>query len=272
MAKNFVVRLRCPHGDEDQVLVLQNREETLGQILGMRWEFDCPAHGAQRQIPVEASEKQLFSSSTAQRSEPAEAICEVPKPRSSIRISLHVPVMVYGWSKGEASFHEETTTLLVNASGGLVTLASKVGLGDTVFVVNARTQREQECRVAYTGEDFGGKIRVGVAFKHQDPNFWGKNRKELRTSKSLRVWVRGVDRDGQKFAQSALTVDVSQHGARLDGIGYLTEPGETVEVRRRWRKARFRVVWVGEIGREQAGQAGLFCLEPGKNIWEIRQP
>jgi hypothetical protein len=194
---------------------------------------------------------------------------EGPKPRSSTRISLHVPVLVYGWSKAEASFHEDTTTLLVNASGGLLPLASKVGLGDTVFVVNKVTQQEQECRVAYIGPEFEGRVEVGVAFKCPTPNFWRNNRKELRIPKSLRIWVRGVDRNGQKFTQSALTVDVSQHGARLDGIGYLTVPGASIEVSRRWRKARFRVIWAGEIGRPQAGQVGVICLEPNNNIWGI---
>lgn len=195
---------------------------------------------------------------------------EAPKPRSSNRISLHLPVLVYGRSNAEVSFHEDTTTLLVNASGGLVPLASKVGLGDTVFVVNETTQQEQECRVAYVGPEFERKLKVGVAFKCPSPDFWGKKRKELRIPKSLRVWVRGVDRNAQKFTQSALTLDVSQHGARLDGISYLTVPGETVEVRRWWRKAYFRVVWVGEIGRPQAGHVGLFCVEPNRNIWGIR--
>lgn len=272
MAKDFIVRLRCPHGDEDQLLVLQNREETLSQILDIPWDFECPVHGVQREIPVDASEKRIASSSRAQRNESTAAIREAPRPRSSSRISLHLPVLVYGWAQGEGSFHEDTTTMLVNTSGGLVTLASNVGLGDTVFVVNKTTQQEQECRVAYVGAALQGKIRVGVAFKRQAPSFWRIDRKELRIPQSLRVRVRGLDRNGQKFAQSALTVDVSQHGARLDGIGYLTWRGETIEVSHRWRKARFRVVWVGDIGTPQAGQAGLYCLEPNKDIWRDRLP
>ncbi len=272
MPKNFVVRLRCPYGDDDQRLVLEDREESLSQILGARWEFECPVHGVQREIPVDGSEKQMSSGSRPRRNESADGLNEAPKPRSGNRISLHVPVLVYGWSKGEASFHEETTTLLVNASGGLVSLASQVGLGDTVFVVNQTSQQEQECRVAYIGTELHGKIRVGVAFNRQAPSFWRNNRKELRIPKSLRVWVRGLDRNGQKFSQSAHTVDVSRHGARLDGIGYLTSRGETIEVSRPWRKARFRVVWVGEIGRPQAGQVGLYSLEPNKNIWGIKSP
>jgi hypothetical protein len=241
VAKSFVLRFRCPYGDAYQLLVLQNRGETLSEILETPWEFECPLHGVQREMPVDAIEKGI-SSAIPQRKESAWAVSETPKPRSSSRISLHVPVLVYGWSKGEASFHEETTTLLVNSSGGLVTLASKVGLGDTVFVVNGATQEEQECRVAYLGTELEGRTRVGVAFKCQAPSFWRNNRKELRIAKSLRVWVRGSDRNGQKFVQSALTVNVSRNGAGLDGIGYVTGCGKIIEVSRRWRKARFRVV------------------------------
>jgi hypothetical protein len=140
---DFLVRLRCPYGDDDELLVLENRQESLSQILDKRWEFECPVHGVQREIPADASEKPLPSSSRSQRKKSPLPSGEGPKPRVGNRISLHVPVLVYGWSKGESSFHEETTSLLVSASGGLLTLASKVSLGDTVFVVNQTTQQEQ---------------------------------------------------------------------------------------------------------------------------------
>ena len=267
MPKDFLVRLRCPYGDDDELLVIENREESLSQILIKRWEFECPVHGVQREIPADASERPVPSSSRSPRNKSPLPSGEAPKPRAGNRISLHIPVLVYGWSKGESSFHEETTSLLVNASGGLVTLASNVSLGDTVFIVNQTTQQEQECRVAFVGTEWQGKIRVGVAFKRQAPSFWRNNRRELRIPKSLRVWVRGMDRNGQKFSQSAQTVDISRHGARLNGIGYVTWRGETIEVRRRWRKARFRVVWVGD--RAQADQVGVCSLEPEKNLWGI---
>jgi len=59
VAKDFTVRLRCPYGDQDQLLVLQDREEALTQILETPLDFDCPVHGVQREIPVEASETEL---------------------------------------------------------------------------------------------------------------------------------------------------------------------------------------------------------------------
>src|SRR6202007_107537 len=114
----------------------------------------------------------------------------------------------------------------------------------------------------YVGPEFEGKLRVGFAFKRQAPSFWRVDRREVRISKPIRVKVQGKDRTGQKFSQSATALDVTKNGARLDGIGFLTWPGEVIEVKRGWRTGRFRVIWVGE--REQAGQAGVYSLDPGK--------
>jgi hypothetical protein len=268
VAKNFVIRLKCPYGDQDQLVMLQDRPETLKQILDTPWDFECPVHGVQREIPVEASEKPpLGSSSRIPRKEPTPANRAAVRPRSGKRISLRVPISLYGWSRDDISFHEDASTLLVNDSGALVEFGTRVALGATMFVVNRATQQEQECRVAYVGPEVQGKLRVGVAFKRPAPYFWRITRKELRVVKTFQVTVRGVDRNRNPFSQTAHAVDISRHGARLDGIGFLTSPGEIVEVRRHWRKVRYRVVWVGQIGTPQAGQAGMFCLELGKNIW-----
>ena len=81
--------------------------------------------------------------------------------------------------------------------------------------------------------------------------------------------VKGVDRGGNSYVQSAQALDVSRHGARLSGVGFVTWPGETIVVKRRWRSASFRVLWVGEAGTPQADQVGLFALEPNKSIWGV---
>ena len=267
MAKNYVIRLKCPYGDQDQLVMLQDRPESLKQILDTPWDFECPVHGVQREIPVEASEKpQAGSSPRTSRRERTPSNRVAAETRSSKRISLRVPISVYGWSKDDMSFHEDASTLVVNSSGGLLELGTKVALGATMFVVNKATLQEQECRVAYVGSEVQGKFRVGVAFKRPTPHFWRITRKELRVVRAFQVNVRGTDRNGNPFSQSAHVVDVSRHGLRLDGIGFLISPGAIVEVRHHWRKVRYRVVWVGQIGRSEAGQAGMFCLEPDKNI------
>jgi hypothetical protein len=146
---------------------------------------------------------------------------------------------------------------------------SGVNIGDTVLVVNKTTKRSQECRVVYRGKDHEGKPQAAIAFAGPIPNFWRVTRREKRVAASIPIRVRGVDPEGNAFTQSAQAVDVSRHGARLDGIGYVTRPGETIEVKRRWQSARYRVLWVGHPGTPEAGQAGVYALQPGKNPWGI---
>jgi len=95
--------------------------------------------------------------------------------------------------------------------------------------------------------------------------------KKPRVPKSLRVIVKGKDAAGRSFKQSR-SVDLSQDGARLDGVGLLTSTGQTLEIRRLWRKASFRVVWVGQMGTAESNQVGLFALNQAKNIWNVKLP
>src|SRR5579863_7376362 len=105
MPTDYIVRLKCPYGDRDQLLMLENREENLNQILEMPWDFECPTHGVQHEIPIEGSQKNWWSKLQAQQKAAKTTDRVAPQPRSSKRISLHLPVLVYGWSKDEGSFH-----------------------------------------------------------------------------------------------------------------------------------------------------------------------
>jgi len=278
MARNFAIRLRCPEKDSDSWVTLLNREESLEQILQQTWEFSCREHGPQRGIPQEAMEvapiDNLRPSQGAQTSfavpfpnAPAKKI-----PRSSERISMRVPVVIYGFAGKSGTFHEDTETIIVNSSGALVTLKAKLALGDTVFLMHKSSRDEQEVRVVYLDAYSDRETRVGLAFKRPLSEFWRRSRKKPRIPKTLRVIVKGTDSKGDPFAQSAYTVDLSQDGARLDGIGFLTSPGQTIEVRRLWRKARFRVVWIGQVGTSESNQVGLFGLQAEKNIWRVALP
>lgn len=268
VTKNYAVRLRCPYRDEDTWVILQNREETLEEILRIPWDFECPVHGVQREIPIEAREKE-GTGSRGSKAEIADQRTKRREQRSSKRASLQLQVVVYGWVKNQGAFHEETQTLLVNGSGALITLSARVEVGEALFLVNKSTREEQECRVAYVQPEAEGTARVGLAFRRPVPGFWRTNPRKARMAKKIQVWVRGVDRSGNPFVQSAHTIDVGQSGARLEGVGYLTGPGETIQVRRGWRKARFRVVWIGQIGTPQANQIGICCLEGDKDVWGV---
>ena len=193
-------------------------------------------------------------------------------PRSGERISMRVPVVIYGFAGKAGAFHEDTQTVIVNPSGALVSLKTKLALGDTVFLIHKSSRQEQEVRVVYLDSYSDRETRVGLAFKKPISDFWKKSRKKARIPKTFRVIVKGTDPNGHPFVQSAYTVDLSQEGARLDGIGFLTSPGQTIEVRRRWRKARFRVVWIGQVGSSESNQVGVFRLQSEKDIWRVELP
>jgi hypothetical protein len=185
---------------------------------------------------------------------------------------MRVPVVIYGFAGKAGAFHEDTETVIVNPSGALVTLKAKLLLGDTVFLVHKSSRQEQEVRVVYLDAYSDRETRVGLAFKQPISDFWKKSRKKPRVPKTFRVIVKGTDSKGHPFAQSAYTVDLSQDGARLDGVGFLTSPGQTIEVRRLWRKARFRVVWIGHVGTNESNQIGVYRLESEKDIWRVELP
>jgi len=182
---------------------------------------------------------------------------------------LRVPVVVYGFTQKSGAFHEDAETLTVNASGALVMLKTKLDVGDSVFLLNKSTRAEQEVRVVYLDPYSERETKVGLAFKSPVPDFWRKSRKQARTPKVLRVIVHGTDSKGHKFKQSAYTIDLSRDGARLDGIGFLTSPGQTIEVHRLWRKKNFRVVWIGQIGTTESNQVGIYGLQSEKDIWHV---
>jgi len=71
VSKNYAVRLRCPYGDNESWIILENRDETLEQILRTSWDFECEAHGVQREFPMEASAKDTELASKPQAAKPA---------------------------------------------------------------------------------------------------------------------------------------------------------------------------------------------------------
>jgi hypothetical protein len=278
MPGNFAVRLRCPLCEADSWVTLSNRQETYDQILHQTWDFNCREHGAQRSNPKEVIE-------VAPLDEPASVQKPMPvfgnpittsatkrTPRSSERMNLRVPVVVYGFTKHTGAFHEDTETQTVNSSGALVMLKTKLQIGDSVFVMQKSNGQEQEVRVVYLDPYTERETKVGIAFKRPIPDFWRRSRKQPRVPKTLRVVVKGTDSRGHPFKQSSYTIDLSHDGARLDGIGFLTSPGQTIEVRRLWRKKKFRVVWIGHVGTTEANQVGVFGLKNGKDIWRVQFP
>src|SRR5579862_9277819 len=69
-----------------------------------------------------------------------------------------------------------------------------------------------------------------------------------------------------KTTQWACTHEISRRGVRLQGVQGISAVGQEIWVQRRNRRAKFRVVWIGKPGSDQAGQVGAECSEEEKCI------
>jgi hypothetical protein len=95
-----------------------------------------------------------------------------------------------------------------------------------------------------------------------------QTRTEPRLAHQAPVRIFGIDCAGKPINLAAWTIDVSQHGARVEGIPRLWNgPGDVVGVRHGNEKARYKVVWIGDPATREEGQIGLRCIETGKVIW-----
>lgn len=92
--------------------------------------------------------------------------------RRSERLLLNIPVVVYSKAGSHELFHERTHTLVVNAHGALIAMATPVVMQQLVAVANIATGAERESRVVFSGGRKDGMTSVGVEFVVPDPDFW----------------------------------------------------------------------------------------------------
>jgi len=74
------------------------------------------------------------------------------------------PVLVYGRREDEEPFQEETNVRVLNLRGGLITLATRVELGQHLILINLATEEDQRCRVAFVGEQHLDRNMIGIQF------------------------------------------------------------------------------------------------------------
>ncbi len=92
--------------------------------------------------------------------------------RRSQRLLLNVSLLVQGETPDRNSFREETSTLVINAHGALISLATTVAIGQELLLENQRSHRQQSCKVVFLGPPDNGKAQVGVEFTERAPQFW----------------------------------------------------------------------------------------------------
>jgi hypothetical protein len=91
----------------------------------------------------------------------------------SKRISMAIPVFIYGCRKNGGSFQEPTRTVVVDSRGGLIELKSLVVDGLRVLAVNENTGEGVESSVVGIKSSRNGKAEVWNTFEKPSPNFWG---------------------------------------------------------------------------------------------------
>jgi hypothetical protein len=107
----------------------------------------------------------------ATQTNPKSAKNRSPKRRSQ-RVLMSLAVRVHGYDAAGGRIDEETQTLAINAHGALVLMKSRVTSGGQLFLMNKRTEEEQECHVVFLGPVRGGKAEIGLEFTEARPGFW----------------------------------------------------------------------------------------------------
>jgi len=68
--------------------------------------------------------------------------------------------------------------------------------------------------------------------------------------------------------QACCTYEISTTGARLVAPPGITRVGQVIWMQRQNRRAKYKVIWIGEPDSSLAGQVGVETLEPANVIWE----
>lgn len=95
-----------------------------------------------------------------------------PGRRRSLRVLLSVPVLVSGKNSSGQDFKEETRTLVVNAHGALISLATPVTAGQQIQMSNKATEQSLNCRIVYVSKPQAGRSQMGIEFEKPMASFW----------------------------------------------------------------------------------------------------
>jgi hypothetical protein len=97
-------------------------------------------------------------------------------------------------------------------------------------------------------------------------------RREPRKEVRVPVRIFGTDSSGKVFSAKAVTVNVSEHGVELSGVGPSLALDEVIGLSYGANRVHFRVKWVGQAGTPEAGCVGLLNTSPEKPLWDFPLP
>lgn len=82
-------------------------------------------------------------------------------------------------------------------------------------------------------------------------------RRQSRISSSIQVRVWGIDAKSRPFQATVSALNMSTHGALLQGVQNHLRPGDTIELQYEGQTTAYQVVWAGAPGTPKAGLFGL---------------
>jgi len=89
-----------------------------------------------------------------------------------------------------------------------------------------------------------------------------------RIDRALPVQVTGTDASGRPLDQRLMTINISRHGALLEGIPEMLRLGDKISLARLHKKEQFLVVWAGKKATLKAGQIGVSAVDPNSTFWD----
>ena len=91
---------------------------------------------------------------------------------------------------------------------------------------------------------------------------------EPRFNTDLSVRVFGIDADGRPFSENSQLRNISDHGAKLQGMVIQLRPGDIIGVRLHGQKARCKVAWAINLAPVDRNEAGVRVLEGEPCPWQ----
>ena len=91
--------------------------------------------------------------------------------RRTPRVRVDIPVLIYGYKRKDP-FHEDASTVEVNAHGGMISTQTALRAGQRVLVVNKGNESKQRCTVLSVRVRQERGFDVAFEFLNPTPQFW----------------------------------------------------------------------------------------------------
>jgi hypothetical protein len=99
-------------------------------------------------------------------------VIELKDRRTTRRVSVRLPVFIYGRTPAGDPFYEETQTILVNGYGGLISLSTPVRPGQELVMTNHGNDCTEQCVVVSVEVLAEDRRKIALKFPRPAPQFW----------------------------------------------------------------------------------------------------